>query len=225
MASMDPGGQRLILHTVDRGEARCAQPAGLTCIDESVSLFLSVAESPPAVGFDDVAVRSSHSRHAMTALLCGCEWFQMALGTTLTPRIAPPTPQSNRSARKPPETGHPRHPRSANRVHSNGGRSGAYVQAKKEPGPSVSWIRAYTWRRPTLTGPIVPLPLALRRFTSGFGMGPGGSTSLWSPEGNFRGRLSCFWNWVSGDLSFSFQDPPDPSDWTDPTDLSITPAP
>ena len=84
MASMDPSGQRLILHTVDRGEARCAQPAGLTCIDESVSLFLSVAESPPAVGFDDVAVRSSHSRHAMTALLCGCEWFQMALGTTLT---------------------------------------------------------------------------------------------------------------------------------------------
>lgn len=55
---------------------------------------------------------------------------------------------------------------------------------KKEPGPSVSWIRAYTWRRPTLTGPIVPLPLALRRFTSGFGMGPGGSTSLWSPEGD-----------------------------------------
>ncbi len=58
------------------------------------------------------------------------------------------------------------------------------IRAKKEPGPSVGWIRANTWRRPTLTGPIVPLPLALRRFTSGFGMGPGGSTSLWSPEGN-----------------------------------------
>ncbi len=43
---------------------------------------------------------------------------------------------------------------------------------------------AYTWRRPTLTRPIVSLPLALKRFTSGFGMGPGGSTSLWSPEVN-----------------------------------------
>ena len=43
-----------------------------------------LAESPPAVGFDDVVVRSSHSRHDMTALLCGCEWFQMVRGTTLT---------------------------------------------------------------------------------------------------------------------------------------------
>jgi hypothetical protein len=76
--------------------------------------------------------------------------------------------------------------------------------AKKEPGPKHlhAWSRAYTWRRPTLTRPIVSLPLALRRFTSGFGMGPGGSTALWSPEGNFSGRASCFWNWVSGDLSY-----------------------
>jgi len=43
-----------------------------------------LAEAPPAVGFDDVVVRSSHSRHDMTALICGCEWFQMVLGTTLT---------------------------------------------------------------------------------------------------------------------------------------------
>ena len=43
---------------------------------------------------------------------------------------------------------------------------------------------ANTWRRPTLTRPIVSLPSALRRFTSGFGMGPGGSTALWSPEVN-----------------------------------------
>ena len=56
---------------------------------------------------------------------------------------------------------------------------------------------AYTWRRPTLTRPIVSLPLALRRFTSGFGMGPGGSTALWSPEGDpdFQDR-------DSGDLSY-----------------------
>ena len=38
------------------------------------------------------------------------------------------------------------------------------------------------WQRPTLAGPIVRLPLALRRFTSVFGMGTGGSTALWSPE-------------------------------------------
>ena len=38
------------------------------------------------------------------------------------------------------------------------------------------------WQRPTLAGPVVRLPLALRRFTSVFGMGTGGSTALWSPE-------------------------------------------
>ena len=80
---MDPGGQSLMLHAVDRGEAWGAQSAGLTRSDQSVSLFLRVTESPPPVGFDDVVVRSSHSHHAMIALLCGCEWFQMVLGTTL----------------------------------------------------------------------------------------------------------------------------------------------
>jgi hypothetical protein len=61
-----------------------------------------------------------------------------------------------------------------------------YLVEKKEPGSEhlTAWSRAYTWRRPTLTRPIVSLPLALRRFTSGFGMGPGGSTALWSPEVN-----------------------------------------
>ena len=58
------------------------------------------------------------------------------------------------------------------------------MRPKKEPGPSFRRGRANTWRRPTLTGPVVPLPSALRRFTSGFGMGPGGSTTLWSPEGD-----------------------------------------
>ena len=62
------------------------------------------------------------------------------------------------------------------------------IQIKKEPGILFRRCRANTWRRPTLTGPIVPLPLALRRFTSGFGMGPGGSTALWSPEGNIGSR-------------------------------------
>ena len=63
-------------------------------------------------------------------------------------------------------------------------------RTKKCPAPCYG-SRAYTWRRPTLTGPIVPLPLALQRFTSGFGMGPGGSTALWSPEGNFSFSAPC----------------------------------
>ena len=67
---------------------------------------------------------------------------------------------------------------------------------KKCPTP-FDRSRAFTWRRPTLTRPIVSLPLALRRFTSGFGMGPGGSTALWSPEGSTG--LRC---WDSGDLSW-----------------------
>ena len=70
---------------------------------------------------------------------------------------------------------------------------------KKCPAP-IAWSRAYTWRRPTLTGPIVPLPSALQRFTSGFGMGPGGSTALWSPEGNTA--LSVL---DSEDLSYGFR--------------------
>ena len=49
---------------------------------------------------------------------------------------------------------------------------------------------AYNWRRPTLTGPIVPLPSAHKSFTSGFGMGPGGSSLLWPPEVNIRILLS-----------------------------------
>ena len=55
-------------------------------------------------------------------------------------------------------------------------------RAKKEPGSVVRLNRAYNWRRPTLTGPIVPLPSAHKSFTSGFGMGPGGSSLLWPPE-------------------------------------------
>ena len=45
-------------------------------------------------------------------------------------------------------------------------------------------------RRPTLAGPIVRLPLARQRFTSGFGTGPGGTTALWPP--GFRGELLCW---------------------------------
>ena len=79
---------------------------------------------------------------------------------------------------------------------------------KKSPAP-IAWSRAYTWRRPTLTRPIVSLPLALQRFTSGFGMGPGGSTALWSPEGNPISALAVR-DWDSEDLSLaSFRPLPD----------------
>jgi hypothetical protein len=80
------------------------------------------------------------------------------------------------------------------------------ARIKKEPGTVFPRCRAYTWRRPTLTGPIVPLPSALRRFTSGFGMGPGGSTTLWSPEGNpacGAGTLGT-WSWFTSSLAYWF---------------------
>ena len=38
------------------------------------------------------------------------------------------------------------------------------------------------WRRPTLARPIAVLPSGLQRFTSVFGMGTGGTTTLMSPE-------------------------------------------
>ena len=55
---------------------------------------------------------------------------------------------------------------------------------KKKPGFFSRRSRAYTWRRPTLAGSNIQLPSALQRFTAGFGMGPGGSTTLWPPECN-----------------------------------------
>ena len=38
------------------------------------------------------------------------------------------------------------------------------------------------WRRPTLARPVAVLPSGLQRFTSVFGMGTGGATTLLSPE-------------------------------------------
>ena len=50
----------------------------------------------------------------------GFEWIGIRL------QMGHPSPRSSRGSHKPPETGHARHLRSANRAHSNGGRSGAY---------------------------------------------------------------------------------------------------
>ena len=55
-------------------------------------------------------------------------------------------------------------------------------RTKKTPGPFFRRSRANNWQRPTLAGPFAQLPSARQRFTSGFGMGPGGSIALWSPE-------------------------------------------
>jgi hypothetical protein len=65
----------------------------------------------------------------------------------------------------------------------------AHTDKKRARHPHCCGCRANTWRRPTLTGPVVPIPSALQRFTSGFGMGPGGSTALWPPEGDPGHRL------------------------------------
>ncbi len=47
------------------------------------------------------------------------------------------------------------------------------------------------WRCPTLTWGSPTLPSALFRFTSEFGMGSGGSKTLWSPSKFFNSE-SCF---------------------------------
>lgn len=76
MALIDPDRQILMLQTVVRGEVQGAQSAGLTRIDQSVSLSLMGTDSLPAVGFD-VVVRSSHRHLARIALLCGCRVFEV----------------------------------------------------------------------------------------------------------------------------------------------------
>jgi hypothetical protein len=43
-------------------------------------------------------------------------------------------------------------------------------------------LGALFWRRPTLARPVAVLPSGLQRFTSVFGMGTGGTTTLLSPE-------------------------------------------
>ena len=63
-------------------------------------------------------------------------------------------------------------------------------RARKEQAPRVRRLAGpdgkKSRRRPTLAGPVVRLPLARQRFTSGFGTGPGGTTALWPP--GFRGK-------------------------------------
>ena len=53
---------------------------------------------------------------------------------------------------------------------------------KKAKCPMRSSPGILFWRRPTLARPIAVLPSGLQRFTSVFGMGTGGATTLLSPE-------------------------------------------
>ena len=53
---------------------------------------------------------------------------------------------------------------------------------KKAKCPMKSSSGNLFWRRPTLARPIAVLPSGLQRFTSVFGMGTGGATTLLSPE-------------------------------------------
>ncbi len=55
-----------------------------------------------------------------------------------------------------------------------------YVIEKSHP---LRWLfKIQAWRCPTLTWGNPTLPSALLRFTSEFGMGSGGSITLWSPS-------------------------------------------
>jgi hypothetical protein len=54
-------------------------------------------------------------------------------------------------------------------------------------------LGALFWRRPTLARPIAVLPSGLQRFTSVFGMGTGGTTTLMSPEINGEGFAANLW--------------------------------
>ena len=49
------------------------------------------------------------------------------------------------------------------------------------------------WRRPTLARPFAVLPSGLQRFTSVFGMGTGGATTLMSPERRSACAARLWW--------------------------------
>ena len=60
LALLDPGGQGLILHTVQGGESRPAEAAGLVGLEQGEPLFRGKAQPPAAVGLQYCVVRSSH---------------------------------------------------------------------------------------------------------------------------------------------------------------------
>ena len=60
------------------------------------------------------------------------------------------------------------------------------ARVEKEVAPLLEGSGAKYWQRPTFARPIDALSSGLRRFTSVFGMGTGGTTALISPEGCSR---------------------------------------
>ena len=60
-AFLEPVGQCLILDTVECGEARAAQAAGLKGVHHGRSLFRGITEPAAPVRFQDTVIRSSHS--------------------------------------------------------------------------------------------------------------------------------------------------------------------
>jgi hypothetical protein len=72
---------------------------------------------------------------------------------------------------------------------------GGWMGHKKTASPGGRrFLVKILWQRPTLTGPFAPLPLALQCFTSGFGMEPGGSTALWSPDRDSPLKKELAWS-------------------------------
>jgi hypothetical protein len=55
-------------------------------------------------------------------------------------------------------------------------------RCQKAKTPMINSPGFLFWRRPTLARPFAVLPSGLQRFTSVFGMGTGGATTLMSPE-------------------------------------------
>jgi len=111
----------------------------------------------------------------------------LPLGTACSPRLNRPAPGFNAIFPGVPLTFPQGHDAGSMRPNAAGcgprHQHTTYPGKKRARHPHCCGYRANTWRRPTLTGPVVPIPSALQRFTSGFGMGPGGSTALWPPEG------------------------------------------
>src|SRR4029077_3071089 len=64
---------------------------------------------------------------------------------------------------------------------------------KKAKCPMRSSPGILFWRRPTLARPFAVLPSGLQRFTSVFGMGTGGATTLMSPERRSAYAARLWW--------------------------------
>ena len=74
------------------------------------------------------------------------------------------------------------------------------LSGKKKPKTLVLGFNIRAWQFPTFAWQTATLSSALSGFTSEFGMGSGGSRSLWSPS-----KLVCWWLnqlWATG-LGFS----------------------